>query len=212
MRTPWLQTYAANTTEIKLAGMLALLASLIILVVSIIWFIPSSAEHETATPTMPTEVATIEKPSFSQPVIATVSPYNNILNGYSAAQQQIPSSSINPYATNITQAIAPAQKTAVQPKRKVTPAPAKASALKITVGKGHLYIQVGAFQKKALANIMYKKMQQHYKRAKVVDKGGIYAVWVGPVASKAQALALKKRILRVDKLTGFTVSEEASPL
>ena len=79
---------------------------------------------------------------------------------------------------------------------------------KVTVGKGKLYVQVGAFKEVKGAKIIYEKMRKRYKRAQIMPKSGYYAVWVGPVQSKSEAETLKRQILKRYKIKGFITSEK----
>ena len=79
---------------------------------------------------------------------------------------------------------------------------------KITIGKGKLYVQVGAFKEVARARATYEKMRATYKRAQIMPKSGYYAIWVGPVRSKKEAEILQKQILKHYKIKGFITSEK----
>ncbi|MDQ7001344.1 MAG: SPOR domain-containing protein [Ghiorsea sp.] len=84
----------------------------------------------------------------------------------------------------------------------------KTSIHKVIIGKGKLYVQVGAFKEVIRARKTYEKMRKTYKRAQIMPKSGYYAIWVGPVRSKAEAEILKKQILKHYKIKGFITSEK----
>lgn len=79
---------------------------------------------------------------------------------------------------------------------------------KVIIGRGKLYVQVGAFKEVARARKTYEKMRKTYKRAQIMPKSDYYAIWVGPVRSKAEAETLKKQILKRYKIKGFITSEK----
>jgi len=76
----------------------------------------------------------------------------------------------------------------------------------VTLGKGSLFVQVGAFQERSKAKAMHQAMHQSYRRVKIVLKKGLHAVWVGPVQSRKEAETLKRDILKKHKIKGFIVS------
>jgi len=79
---------------------------------------------------------------------------------------------------------------------------------KVVIGKGKLYVQVGAFKEVVRARKTYEKMRKTYKRAQIMPKSGYYAIWVGPVRSKREAKTLQKQILKRYNIKGFITSEK----
>jgi len=79
---------------------------------------------------------------------------------------------------------------------------------RIVVGKGNFYVQVGAFKQTKLAHAMYKKMQRKYKYTRIVSQSNIHMIWVGPVATKAEALLLKTNIHKQYGIKGFITTKQ----
>lgn len=135
---------------------------------------------------------------FSQPIKTASAPVVNH------------SVSITEKPPSLQQAIAPLPHTAHKQathKQSLSPATAKKSN-KVTVGKGKIYVQVGAFKEVKGARTTYEKMRKTYKRAQIMPKSGYYAVWVGPVRTKNEAEILQRQIFKRYKIKGFITSEK----
>jgi len=113
----------------------------------------------------------------------------------------------SPAVSSIKTATTVAQKPIVTSKEIVRHAPTKKTK-RIVIGRGHFYVQVGAYQQQKLARLMFEKMKRKYKRAKIIAKGKVHAVWVGPVQSRKEAEQLKNRLQRLDHLRGFITSDK----
>ncbi len=205
MQFPRLQSFTANTKELKLASIIAILASFA-LAFSVLWLSISTPEHQPAPTTATVQVIEKVQPQNIKHTTA-IEPYSQNITH---TKEKQPTASIAPYqqtiqikATNTIQAPQQPRQTNISPTQSKQPT----TRIKIIMGKGTFYIQVGAYQKKNLAQRMHQKMKQQYKRAKIVTKGDMYAVWVGPVATKSEVSALKKRLLRLNKLEGFIVTQ-----
>jgi len=134
---------------------------------------------------------------FSQPVTTAPAPLVNH------------SVSITEKPPSLQQATAPLYHTTHKQathKQSLTPTTAKSN--QVTVGKGKLYVQVGAFKEVKGARETYEKMRKTYKRAQIMPKSGYYAVWVGPVRTKSEAETLKRQIFKRYKIKGFITSEK----
>ena len=135
---------------------------------------------------------------FSQPITTAFTP---VVNHSVSVTEKPPS---------LQQATAPLHRTTHKQathKQSLPPATAQ-KRNKVTVGKGKLYVQVGAFKEVKGARTTYKKMHKTYKRAQIMPKSGYYTVWVGPVRTKSEAEILKKQIFKRYKIKGFITSEK----
>ena len=113
--------------------------------------------------------------------------------------------SITEKPPSLQQSTAPLHHTA---NKQVSPSLTANKSNKVTVGKGKLYVQVGAFKEVKGARVTYEKMRKRYKRAQIMPKSGYYAVWVGPVRTQSEAETLKRQILKRYKIKGFITSEK----
>ncbi|MDQ6977976.1 MAG: hypothetical protein Q9M75_07675, partial [Ghiorsea sp.] len=99
---------------------------------------------------------------FSQPIITASAPVVNH------------SVSITEKPPSLQQAITPPSHTTHKQaihKQSLPPTSAKKSNT-VTVGKGKLYVQVGAFKEVKGARTIYEKMRKTYKRAQIMPKSG----------------------------------------
>lgn len=135
---------------------------------------------------------------FSQPITTTSAPVVNH------------SVSITEKPPALQQATAPLHHTALKQAthKQSSPAAIAKKSNSVTVGKGKLYVQVGAFKEVKGARTTYEKMRKTYKRAQIMPKSGYYAVWVGPVRTKSEAETLKRQIFKRYKIKGFITSEK----
>jgi len=180
----WLQTVAANAPERKIALIVAGVATFA-LAGSLIWSLFSSSPNSVTAPNIPTAVQVIEKPK----TIAT--------------QQRI---EVKEPAQIVSEKPKQAKPIITQTKQQeVKPTLTKK---KVVVGKGNLYVQVGAFKQPNLARLLYEKMTKKYKRAKIILRSNMYVVWVGPVVTYKEAATLKQNIQRRENIKGFIVSDK----
>jgi len=92
----------------------------------------------------------------------------------------------------------PQPRPAPVPKAVVKPAAASA------IASGY-YVQLGAFSESPRAQGMADQVSLKGWKARVVPKGKVHAVWVGPVANRGEADAARKEIEKKLKLKGFIV-------
>ncbi len=171
-----LKSLAANKPELKLASIIASIATVAV-VSTTIWISFFSDDDKTHTPErQPVAVEVTEKPAVP-PLVKK-------------PETDTPT---------ISNATIPQKELSIQK----TPPPKQ-----VVVGQGDLYVQVGAFKQLNLARTLLKKMKKKYKRAEIFTKSNLHLVWVGPVATKEEALRLSTNIERYDQIKGFITSKK----
>jgi cell division septation protein DedD len=177
----WFESLKAQNHELKLASGMAL-ASVIIILLLVFWSLFITNEQTADIPefTQSAAVQTIEPPKLAvqQPIKA---------KQHQASAKQQPQS---------------------KPKIKTKQHKTSTVKNKIILGQGNYYLQVGAFKQAGLARLMLEKMKKKYQYAKIKQKADKYAVWVGPVVSKGDALKLQKYVQRKDNIKGFITVEK----
>ncbi|MDX8387798.1 MAG: SPOR domain-containing protein [Ghiorsea sp.] len=178
---PKLSSFITSASEQKYSAILATLVTIAV-AITVIWvsfFSKGNTSESTKSPVaQPLAVQITEKPNIKQLPDPTPTPHTKKAHN----------------KTNHAKKVA-------SPQRKT---PEK----QVIIGQGKLYVQVGAFKEAKGASLTVRKMKARYKRAKVTIKSGFHLVWVGPVATKAEAESLKRHIQRRDHIRGFITSEK----
>ena len=67
------------------------------------------------------------------------------------------------------------------------------------------FVQAGAFSKKSSAEALKKRLQSKGYKVQIRKIGGLYKVLIGPFMTQEEACKSKKRLIRDEKIYGYTV-------
>ncbi|MDQ6983546.1 MAG: SPOR domain-containing protein [Ghiorsea sp.] len=179
----WANTFSVQKIELKVAGALALATACMVLLI-VLWssfFTTTPVKHTTQTDNL--TVKTIDAPNLTRQTQQEHADKTPLLSSQQHIKTQVKPSSNKQQAN-------------------------KLKLIKLILGQGNYYVQVGAFSQAKLARLMLGKMRNKYKYAKIKRKTDKHAVWVGPVITKHDAQTLKKHLQRKSNLQGFIVTEK----
>ncbi|HID36397.1 MAG TPA: hypothetical protein EYP39_03315 [Ghiorsea sp.] len=180
----WSHTFHAQRIELKIASILALVTACLVMFIVLWSFFTSETPVNNHISSPNATVQTIETPAqLREPQHTPL--HEKQVNSPAKQQSEKTPPSAKVYKT--------------QPQQKI---------VKLVLGKGNYYVQVGAFSQAKLARLMLEKMKQKYKYAKIKPKSNSHAVWVGPVMRKQDAQTLKKHLLRKSNIQGFITIEK----
>ncbi|OIP98577.1 MAG: hypothetical protein AUK35_10900 [Zetaproteobacteria bacterium CG2_30_46_52] len=203
MLSTWIQNLTANTKELKIAAIVAILTTLAL--ASTLFY--SIFFTEQPAPTTHIEnnqhlVQITPRPNLPQKAASSTSNAVSTQTPTPAREKPMAAKPETPVMPAVTKSPTPATASKVE-----APATQPATTQKIILGQGLYYVQVGAFKEPKRARLMLKKMKDKYKHATATPKGDKYIVWVGPVVSKDDANRLKTHLLRKENIVGFVVKE-----
>jgi len=192
MAFPWLNIRLVTASEFKIAIIVAILATLAV-VISTVWplFMQSSEQEPPIQVMQSSEIHITPKPATT--TFTKNTPSDTIANNKPSRVKQT--------QENLRKKESP------QPQKKHTAQTSTKQRQQVVIGQGHLFVQVGAFKEINHARLMFKKMKAKYKRASIISKAQHHLVWVGPVATRSDAEKLKTNIRRQDKIKGFITSK-----
>ena len=181
----WFLNFTVQKLELKLASVLALVTAIIALIVMLWSSFLSQEDNSTVASVSPSkEVNTIARPQSSPPIVIPKAAKPDNAVDRPASKDKATQPKVNPKKTN-------------------TP-----NVIKVVLGQGNYFVQVGAFTQAKLARLMLEKMKKKYHYATIKRKGDKHAVWVGPVIKKSEAVTLKKVLQRKSNIQGYIVKEK----
>ncbi len=151
----------------------------------------------TAKPELKSEAITPETPMDKQPGHASKPLPKLALPRTTARQHPVPQAKNNSLKASAS-------------KTRQTSAPGQNGKVKAAPAMESYYVQTGAFRDKSHANRLAADIRRHGWAATVVPKPGhLYAVWVGPKASRSLAKTLQETLKLRLNLKGFIIQKKS---